>query len=240
MALVDGKRAAALPVAQDHKRLLEGDLGPNTGGMGAYAPAPFLDDAERERLVDLTILPVVELLGSMGCEYRGILFAGLMLTADGPKVLEFNCRLGDPEAQAVLPLLDCDLLPLLRQVAEGGLIHDVKWEPGAAVGVVLAAAGYPERPSTGATVRGLDSLPNGVLAFHAGTERDSSGQTLGCAGRVLTVVGRGSDVDEAAEKAYAAPVRFEGMQRRMDIGWQARTASRFQPWVSDRETVGVA
>jgi phosphoribosylamine---glycine ligase len=218
LAFVDGKRVVPLPVAQDHKRLLDGDAGPNTGGMGAYAPVPGVDSAETARLVDLVIRPTVEILAAIGVPYRGILFAGLMLTADGPRVLEYNCRLGDPEAQAILPLLSGDLLPWLQAVASGNLEGAVPTSGGAAAGIVLASPGYPDRPETGAAIEGLDAMTDDVLVFHAGTALDVEGNVITAGGRVLTVVGIGATVEEAARKAYAAPVRFEGMQRRGDIG----------------------
>lgn len=224
IALVDGRRAVALPIAQDHKRLLDGDAGPNTGGMGAYAPVPFLGDAEREWLLQLTIQPIVDELAARGTPYRGFLFAGLMLTEGGPRVLEYNCRLGDPEAQVLLPLLEDDLLPWLEVMADGSLPDEHPRCDGAATGVVLAAPGYPDRPVTGAPIWGLDDAPN-VLLFHAGTERDAAGRVVSAGGRVLTVVGVAESVPEAARKAYGTSVWFEGMQRRGDIGRQAMAPS---------------
>jgi phosphoribosylamine--glycine ligase len=223
LALVDGTRVVSLPAAQDHKRLGDGDTGPNTGGMGAYAPVPALDEDECCRLAGETIQPVAELLTSMGMPYRGILFAGLMLTPEGPHVLEYNCRSGDPETQVVLPLLVDDLFPWLIMAAGGRLYGRPQTLRGSAVGVVLAAPGYPDAPVTGVPIEGLDALPAGVVAFHAGTAANGSGETVTAGGRVLTIVGTGKTVDEAAAKAYAAPVYFEGMQSRTDIGWQART-----------------
>jgi len=222
LALVDGERAVALEVAQDHKRLGDGDVGPNTGGMGAYAPVPFVDGSERERLMRDTVEPVVRALAEAGTPYRGVLFAGLMLTPDGPRVLEYNCRLGDPEAQAVLPLIDGDLLPWLLAVADGKLAGEVPVRDASAVGVVLAAAGYPEEPRTGEVIHGLDEVDPNVLVFHAGTAIDSRGAIVTAGGRVLTVVGLGESVDQAAGRAYSVPIVFEGVQRRLDIGWQAR------------------
>lgn len=225
LAFVDGERVFPLPLAQDHKRLCDGDRGPNTGGMGAYAPYPFLSQSERDRLVEITMQPVVERLAAMDMPYRGVLFAGLMLTPDGPSVLEFNCRLGDPEAQVVLPLLDGDLLPWLEGVAMQRLEGPAPTFAGGAAGVVLAAPGYPEAPLTGAPIEGLDGLPSGVIAFHAGTALNTEGQVVTAGGRVLTVVGIGIDIGQAVRCAYAAPIHFEGMQRRSDIAWQARATS---------------
>ena len=223
IAFVDGQRAVPLPAAQDHKRLRDGDTGPNTGGMGAYAPVPFVSASDLVALTALTIQPVMDALASAGTPYRGIIFAGLILTPSGPRVLEYNCRLGDPEAQAILPLLDGDLLPWLEAMAEGTLEGSVPIRDGAAVGVVLASDGYPERPHLGCAIQGLEDLPAGVLAFHAGTARDEGGRIVTAGGRVLTVVGIGSNIDEAAARAYSSPVSFEGMQRRGDIAWQARS-----------------
>ncbi|HEX6509234.1 MAG TPA: phosphoribosylamine--glycine ligase [Chloroflexota bacterium] len=221
-ALVDGKRVTPLPAAQDHKRLGDGDTGPNTGGMGAYAPVPFLSADEREALVALTIEPIVATLAEMGTPYHGVLFAGLMLTEDGPRVLEYNCRFGDPEAQAILPLLADDLMPWLEAAAGGALSGEVPVHDRASVAVVLASPGYPDEPRVGAPIHGLDRLPDGVLAFHAATALDDGGTGVTAGGRVLTVVGIGDTIDAAAERAYAAPIHFDGMLRRSDIAWQAR------------------
>ena len=227
LALVDGERVAPLPVAQDHKRLGDGDTGPNTGGMGAYAPVSFLSVSERDALVKLALEPVVAALADLGTPFQGVLYAGLMLTEAGPRVLEYNCRLGDPEAQVILPLLVDDVLPWLEAVADGDLSRCGSRHPrvvqGSAVGVVLAAPGYPEHPEVGIPLRGLDAVPGDVLVFHAGTALDRSGQIVTAGGRVATVVGAGATVERAACRAYAAPVWFEGMQRRGDIAWQGRT-----------------
>lgn len=224
LALVDGRRALPLPIAQDHKRLCNGDTGPNTGGMGAYAPVPDIDDDERDRLMRRTVEPVVRTMAEMGTPFQGVLFAGLMLTDDGPYVLEYNCRFGDPEAQVILPLLQGDLLSWLDAVADGNLPDYPPAYTGCAVGVVLAAAGYPGKPEGGMVIRNLDVPAPGVELFHAGTNRsDDSVVTAG--GRVLTVVGTGPTVDIAADRAYASPVKFPGMQCRDDIAWRARSAA---------------
>jgi phosphoribosylamine--glycine ligase len=233
LALVDGKQVVPLPPAQDHKRLGDGDTGPNTGGMGAYAPVPFLDESECSRLTEETMQPVVDELARLGMPYRGILFAGLMLTPDGPHVLEYNCRSGDPETQVVLPLLADDLFPWLVMAAGGRLHGKPQTLRGSAVGVVLAASGYPESPVAGLPIEGLDTAAPGAVIFHAGTALNEAGQVVTTGGRVLTVVGMGKTVAEAAEKAYATPVRFDGMQRRSDIGWQAREVSGVRCQVSD-------
>jgi phosphoribosylamine---glycine ligase len=234
IALVDGERVAALPLAQDHKRLGDGDTGPNTGGMGAYVPVPFLSAQERDALVKLAIEPVIRALAAAGTPYRGALYAGLMLTETGPKVLEFNCRFGDPETQVLLPLLADDLLPWLEAAADGHLPdHQIPIHNRSAVGVVLAAPGYPDKPVLGGRIdpsppaplpqgeRGDRYLPE-LLVFHAGTGLNDEGHVITAGGRVLTVVGLGDTIDEAAEQAYATPIHFEGMQRRTDIAWQAR------------------
>ena len=214
LAFTDGERLAAMPPARDYKRLLDGDRGPNTGGMGgytrpAYAPASLLDDVEGRIL-----RPTLAGMRTEGQPYRGVLYAGLILTSDGPKVLEFNCRFGDPECQLILPLLKSRLTEVCSAVVEGRLdANQVRWQDGRTYGVVLAARGYPNAPASGDVIDGLDDLPSGVLAFHAGTRRDA-GRLVTAAGRVLTVV--------AAEReaAYAAAdrIQFEGKQLRRDIG----------------------
>ena len=220
-ALSDGAAVRVLAPACDYKRIHDGDRGPNTGGMGAYAPpagldpAALLDDALR-RFVE----PCVAALRERGTPYRGCLYAGLMLTDSGPRLLEFNARLGDPETQAVLPLLDEDLLDLLTACARGGLAPGVaRTLPGAAVGVVAAAAGYPGAVRGGDAISGLDRLDPGALLFHAGTRRDAGGTVRTAGGRVLTVVGRGDTLAAARSAAYAnlERVRFDGMQHRSDI-----------------------
>ncbi|MDQ2740813.1 MAG: phosphoribosylamine--glycine ligase [Chloroflexota bacterium] len=218
LALVDGERAMPLPLAQDHKRLHDGNHGPNTGGMGAFAPVPFLTWAERQTLLQQTIEPIVAEMAARGTPYRGVLFAGLMLTPAGPRVLEYNCRFGDPETQAIVPLIAGDFLPWLDAVADGELSGCVRLSGKAAAGVVLAAAGYPEEPQVGTPIEGLADTSEDVLIFHAGASRDESGRAVTAGGRVLTVVGLGNTIEEAAECAYAAPVHFQGMQRRGDIG----------------------
>ncbi|MBA3451296.1 MAG: phosphoribosylamine--glycine ligase, partial [Chloroflexia bacterium] len=220
IALVDGERIAVLPPARDYKRLADGDLGPNTGGMGCYAPVTELNP-DLPRTVRETILePAVAGLCAEGRPYRGALYAGLMLTQDGPMALEFNCRFGDPETQAILPLLDLDLAALLRACAEGMLDPDgIATRPGAAVCVVLAAAGYPENPRGGDAIAGVaDALNGGALVFQAGTALLDD-QLVTNGGRVLSVVGTGHDRSQAAARAYAASelIRFPGKQMRHDI-----------------------
>ena len=223
MLLVDGRGCAVLALSQDHKRLRDGDAGPNTGGMGALAPAPLDKDiwAAIERTV---IEPTLAGLIAEGIDYRGALYVGVMLTPDGPKVLEYNARFGDPETQAVLPLLDADLLALAADCAAGKLTPGIlPVHPGACVGVTIASVGYPEAPMMGAelnltAVSGLDD----VLIFHAGTKKTPSGWKS-AGGRVLTVVGRGANLAAARSRAYAAVARLNvlGLQYRRDIGAKA-------------------
>ena len=228
LALADGAAFAALPSSQDHKRLRDGDEGPNTGGMGAYAPAPVLD-ARMQARVDADILaPVIKGMAEEGAPYTGILYAGLMIDARGPRVVEFNCRFGDPETQAVLPLLASDLVEHMLAATEGRLAAErVRVAPGAAVCVVAASGGYPDAYRTGAPIAGLDRVPPGVLVFHAGTvERDGAIVTSG--GRVLGVTAAGPDIRAAVDRAYAgiAAISFEGMHCRTDIAARALARSR--------------
>ena len=224
-AVCDGRRAAGLPVAQDHKRARDGDEGPNTGGMGAFAPSPLMTPALDRRIRREIVEPVLEGMRRAGHPFQGFLYVGLMLTAEGPKVVEFNVRLGDPEAQVVLPMITGDLAPVLDAAARGdlgGCGCDYVDDPH--VGVVLASGGYPGRYDTGLAVAGIEaaSALDGVLVFQAGTAvRDGAVVTAG--GRVLTVVGRGRDFREAVARAYAAEARitFAGKQVRSDIGRKA-------------------
>ena len=220
LAFVDGRTAVPMIPAQDHKRLHDGDQGPNTGGMGAYAPVPDVGDpADLSRLV---IEPVIAALAERGTPFIGVLYAGLMLTAKGPYVIEYNVRWGDPEAQALMPLLETDLLHIINACTSGQLdTAQVHWGRSAALGVVLAAANYPA-PARGGDPIILPPIEDDIKVFHAGTALD--GETLVTAGgRVLTVVGTGADLGEARERAYAYAdaVQFEGMQLRHDIGHYA-------------------
>jgi phosphoribosylamine--glycine ligase len=220
IALVDGERLAVLPAARDYKRLRDGDHGPNTGGMGSYAPVPEIDAATLAMVRNMVLEPTVSGLRAEGRPYRGALYAGLMLTSDGPRVLEFNCRFGDPETQVIVPLLGGDLAELLRACAGGRLAPDeMEIRPGAAVCVVLAAEGYPERPRAGDPIGGIDlGLETGALVFHAGTALHG-GRLVTGGGRVLSVVGVGPDVDTATARAYTAADRigFAGKQMRRDV-----------------------
>jgi phosphoribosylamine---glycine ligase len=220
IAPVDGERIAILPPARDYKRLRDGDAGPNTGGMGSYAPVLELDPGLLDLVRETILQPTVDALRAEGRPYRGALYAGLMVTTAGPRVLEFNCRFGDPETQVIVPLLDVDLAELLRDCAEGRLDPEtVAVRPGAAVCVVLAAGGYPGQPRTGDPITGLDAAADrGALVFHAGTWM-ADGQLVTSGGRVLSVVATGADREEAAARAYhaAEAIHFDGMQLRGDI-----------------------
>jgi phosphoribosylamine--glycine ligase len=205
-ALCDGKHALALGSAQDYKRLGEGDSGPNTGGMGAVSPVPFMDAAMNERVMAEIIRPLIAGMADLERPFVGLLFAGLMITAQGPKVIEFNVRFGDPETQAILPRLETDLLPLLKACADENLADtELKLSEQSAVTVVLAAKGYPENPQKGGEIRGLDRLASmeGVIVTHAGTKREGQ-KFLADGGRVLNVTGLGATREEARTRAYAA------------------------------------
>jgi phosphoribosylamine---glycine ligase len=220
MALCDGERYVLLPLSQDHKRVGEGDTGPNTGGMGAYCPAPFLSPQELTRVGEQVIAPTLAVLRRRGTPLRGVLYAGLMLTASGPKVLEFNARFGDPETQVLMMQVEEDLLPLLDACARGALEpRPLSLHAGASVGVVLAAEGYPDAPKKGQRIEGLDRVPSNAPVFLAGVAKEG-GALVTAGGRVLTVCARGQDLATARERALAAAeaVRFEGRHFRRDIG----------------------
>jgi phosphoribosylamine--glycine ligase len=221
----DGKNAVAIGSAQDHKRIFDDDRGPNTGGMGAFAPSPLLDAALEARVMREIVEPVMAGMEAEGHPFSGFLYAGLMLTPSGPKVIEFNVRLGDPETQVVLPLVDEPLLPLLVAGATGALRQSsVRLGRDRLTGVVLASRGYPESSETGRPISGLDAAEalDGVSVYHAGTSR-RDGQIVTAGGRVLTVVGRGADFAESIARAYAGvqQISFDGMQYRRDIGRKA-------------------
>ena len=224
-ALCDGSHALEIGTAQDHKRAFDGDQGPNTGGMGAYSPAPILDAAMVERVMREIVRPTLAGMQAEGAPFTGFLYAGLMLTADGPKLIEYNARFGDPEAQVVLPRLMTDLGQLLMGALDGMLDHmNLRWLPSHALTVVLASKGYPGSYKRGSEIRGLDALAGDpdLLVFHAGTRRDGE-RILADGGRVLAVTGLGSDLKQAQAKVYAAVDRIdwpEGFCRR-DIGWRA-------------------
>jgi len=224
-ALCDGERALSFASAQDHKRVGEGDTGPNTGGMGAYSPAPIMTAEMSARVMREIIEPTLVGMKARGAPYKGVLFAGLMLTKDGPKLIEFNARFGDPETQVMLPRLQEDVLPLLMQCAKGNLRSDaVKLSSSTAMTVVYAAKGYPENPQKGSVIRHLEKAEamDHVIVFHAGTKRDGD-KLIANGGRVLNITGIGSTVREARDRAYAGLDLIEwpeGFCRR-DIGWRA-------------------
>ncbi|MGH4026219.1 MAG: phosphoribosylamine--glycine ligase, partial [Pseudonocardiaceae bacterium] len=220
-AVTDGTTVLPLLPAQDFKRVGDDDRGPNTGGMGAYAPLPWAPPGLVDDIVARIVAPVAAELVARGTPFQGLLYAGLALTSTGPQVVEFNCRFGDPETQVVLPLLRTPLAGLLHAVATGSLAEQppLEWEPGAAVAVVLAADGYPGPPRTGDVITGADA--EGVL--HAGTRRREDGAVVSAGGRVLTVVGTGADLTAAREQAYQRieQVHLPGAHHRCDIGLRA-------------------
>lgn len=224
LALCDGERAIPMAPAQDYKRIFDGDEGPNTGGMGSYSPVPGIDDARVSEIAAAVHQPVVDLMRERGTPFHGVLYAGLMLTAAGPKVLEFNVRFGDPETQAVLPRLRSDLLDLLtRATRPGGLAGvELEWSPRWAVTLVLASAGYPESSSKGDAISGLESVSEGVEVTHAGTAL-ADGSLVTAGGRVLNLTALGDGPGAARDAAYAAAdmVRFDGRQLRRDIALRA-------------------
>jgi phosphoribosylamine---glycine ligase len=225
LVVCDGTRAVPLAPAQDFKRIGDGDLGPNTGGMGAYSPVPGVGADVVDLVMDRAVEPTLAALRAEGIEYRGVLYAGLMLTADGPKVIEYNVRFGDPEAQVVLPRLSSDLAELLAQAAAGELRVRPVFSEDAAVTVVLAAEGYPEEPRTGDPITGLDaaSAHAGVTVFAAGVAEDGAGRLVTAGGRVVAVTGTGPTIATARDRAYAAAgeIRWSGMQCRTDIAASA-------------------
>jgi phosphoribosylamine--glycine ligase len=229
-ALCDGETVLPLATAQDHKRVLDGDRGPNTGGMGAYSPAPVVTTEIHDRIMREIIRPTVAALARRGTPFQGVLFAGIMITADGPKIYEYNCRFGDPECQVLMMRLKSDLLTALLATVEGALATvDLTWREEAALTVVMAAKGYPGSYQTGSEIRGLAeaaAVP-GARIFHAGTRREGN-RIIATGGRVLSIAGLGRTVGEAQATAYAAVDRIdwpEGFCRR-DIGWRAIARER--------------
>ena len=226
MAFVDGDTVVPMLLAQDHKRIGEGDTGPNTGGMGAYGPVPGISQDEINAMCDVIIKPVVRAIKSTGIPYRGVLFAGIMLTPDGPMCLEYNCRFGDPETEIVLPLLETDLVEVINACVDARLDQiDVVFSRRSAVTVVLAAHGYPGAVRTGDVISGLEDAVklDAVAVFHAGTRLAEDGTVHSSGGRVLTVTSTGDSFEEARERAYAAldRIHMDGGQFRRDIGWRA-------------------
>jgi phosphoribosylamine--glycine ligase len=224
LALCDGVRAVPLASAQDYKRIFDGDEGPNTGGMGSYSPVAAIDDARAAEFCRAVHQPVLDELARRGTPFQGVLYAGLMMTDAGPRVLEFNVRFGDPETQAVLPRLRSDLLALLEaaSVPSGLAGVSLEWEPQTAVTVVLASRGYPASSSSGDVIQGLEAVPAGVQITHAGTARSAAGELVTAGGRVLNVTALGGDAAAARTAAYAAAdmIRFPGQQLRHDIAME--------------------
>lgn len=223
LAFTDGKTVVPLLAAQDHKQVYDGDKGPNTGGMGAYCPAPIYTPALAKTVVPQILEATVKAMEAEKRPYRGVLYAGLMITEQGPKVLEFNVRFGDPEAQPLLAMLETDLVDIAEAVIDGRLDEiEIRWKPGAAVCVVVAAGGYPGSYAKGKPIEGLDAAAEDALIFHAGT-RLEDGRVVTSGGRVLGVTAIGADIPTAIEKAYAAvgKIRFEDMYYRRDIGRKA-------------------
>jgi phosphoribosylamine---glycine ligase len=227
-AITDGQQALPLLAAQDHKRLLEGDFGPNTGGMGAYAPTSLATPELVGQVMSEIIRPTLAAMREAGCPFTGLLYTGVMITDEGPRVVEFNCRFGDPETQALMPLMDSSLIELLAAVAGGGSLsrsRNPDWKPLSAVTTVVAAAGYPHKVRTGDVIE-LPPSEQGIEVFHAGTARDPSTNKLVTAGgRVVAVTAVASSLIEAAEmsRSYAEQVSFKGKQFRRDIGWREVT-----------------
>jgi phosphoribosylamine--glycine ligase/phosphoribosylaminoimidazole synthetase len=220
LAFSDGKTVKPMLAARDHKRALDGDQGANTGGMGAFAPAPDITEAFLNEITKTVLEPTVRGMARRGTPYKGVLYAGLMLTRAGVRVIEFNCRFGDPEAQAVLPLLETDLFDVLDACVAGTLdAYDLRWKPGVCATVVLASHGYPEKSETGKPISGLETVPDGVTVFHAATKLEN-GAILTNGGRVLNVTAVADTLEAALERAYAgvSSIHFEGLQFRMDIG----------------------
>ena len=225
-ALVDGKHALPLASAQDHKRVGEGDTGPNTGGMGAYSPAPIMTDQLSQLVMDTIIYPTVDAMNESDVPYKGVLYAGLMLTADGPKLLEYNVRFGDPECQVLMKRLMSDIVPALIAVCDGELKDfDIRWFDEAALVVVMAADGYPGKYQSGSVIDGLNQAEqvNETVIFHAGTVKNENGDTVADGGRVLGVTSGGQTIGDAARRAYEAVDMIDWPQGfcRRDIGWRA-------------------
>jgi phosphoribosylamine--glycine ligase len=222
MVIADGTRWVPVATSHDYKRALNGDRGPNTGGMGSHSPAVLTSGTSRQ-IVDEIVRPTIQGMAEDGREYRGVLYIGLMLTEDGPKVLEYNCRFGDPETQAILLRLDDNLAEVMRTAADGKLaVNNLRWRREAAACVVVAASGYPESPRKGDEITGVDdalAIP-GVTIYHAGTKRDDEGRLLTAGGRVLSVCGRGATLKDALKTAYEGvdKIQFADIQYRTDIG----------------------
>ena len=222
LLFTDGERILPLASSQDHKRAFDGDQGPNTGGMGAYSPCPFVSDQELNEILDKTARPVIQELKRRESPYRGLLYVGLMMTSSGPQVLEFNVRFGDPEAQAILPRLKTDIVPIMLEIAQGKLkTSSLEWDPRPCLTVVMASRGYPGTYQSGFEIKGLDQVKaQEAFVFHAGTTREPSGQVTTSGGRVLAISALGGSFKEAHDLAYQAigKISFEGAFYRRDIG----------------------
>lgn len=229
LAFADGKTILPMPASQDHKPLLDNDLGPNTGGMGAYTPIPFINDVLDHEIRETIMLRTIAAMGRKGIPYKGVLYGGLMFSGGKPYVIEFNARFGDPETQPILFKMESDILPVLIACVEGKLdkVKDITWKDGVSVCVVLTSAGYPEKPEKGKVIHGLDRLSgaNDVMVFHAGTKK-AGGEYVTSGGRVLGVTALGPTYEAAIQKAYDAVSRieFDGMYYRKDIGKKALVA----------------
>ena len=222
-AVVDGKNYKLLSPSQDHKRVFDNDEGKNTGGMGAYAPTPIATQDLMKNVEDSIIKPTINAMNKEGSPYKGLLYIGLVVTEDGPKVLEFNCRFGDPETEVVLPMLESDLIPLMLATINGAIKDEnVKIKNGYAVDVVLASGGYPDAYKKGNTISGLSDLDSEIIVFHAGTKMDGDNLVTN-GGRVLNVVGLGKDFKSTRQKVYDAikKIKFDKMHYRKDIGFRA-------------------
>ena len=221
LCFCDGKTIRPMPASQDHKRVFDGDKGPNTGGMGAFAPSPLYTEEIAERTEKEILIPTMNAMNSEGFTFKGVLYVGLMLTKDGPKVVEYNARFGDPETQAVLPLLESDLFAIMRAVREGRLAEtDIRWKKESAACIVLASGGYPEKYESGKLISGLeDAEAAGATVYHAGTKKTDAGYVT-AGGRVLGVTALGDTLADAVHSAYAAAekIHFEGAHMRRDIG----------------------
>jgi phosphoribosylamine--glycine ligase len=227
LSFVDGRTVRPMVPAQDHKPVYDGDQGPNTGGMGTYSPVPHIPQSVVDEAVRTIIQPTADAMVEEGRPFRGVLFAGLMITEDGPKTIEFNCRFGDPETQVVLPRLDTDLADIFLATVNGRLGElEINWKDEAAVCVVLASGGYPGPYEKGVPIEGLDRV-DGALVFHAGTSL-ADGRVVTNGGRVLGVTGLGKDLEEARRAAYdnAERIRFDGRHYRTDIAMKALNAAK--------------
>ncbi len=226
LALSDGEKIIPLASAQDHKRAYDYDKGPNTGGMGAYSPCPFVSEEKFNEIIDIAIRPMVKGLAAEGTPYKGILYAGIMLTKNGPMLLEYNCRFGDPEAQVILPRMKSDILPILAEIANGSLSTEkLEWHDKACMGIVIASGGYPGFYHKGFPIQGIDTVARqeDVFVFHSGTSKNERNEVITSGGRVLVVTVLGENLKAAHDRAYSqiAHIQFEGSFYRRDIGRRA-------------------